>query len=165
MSKTEAGIAAFIKARLDEEAAVPFGEGVAAWLTYLNGDGQMRYTTVAHADDPAEGPWIADGHELPEPSSVNVFYDHARALRAIAATRKLVAEITAMRHEYIEGDSWFSCSQAVSDFGDGEPGSGCSNDQRAGKPCDCGRDARVARLLGIVAERWSDHPAYAECAV
>jgi hypothetical protein len=79
--------------------------------------------------------------------------DPARAFRRIKVTRDLAAGIMAEQHEYIEGDSWFSCSQAASEPG-GEPGSGCSNDERAGKPCDCGRDARVARLLGIIASEW-----------
>ena len=83
--------------------------------------------------------------------------DPARRLRDVKATRDLVAAILAERHDYNEGDSWYSCSQAVDPDpapGEGGPGSGCSNDERAGKPCDCGRDARVARLLGIIASEW-----------
>lgn len=83
--------------------------------------------------------------------------DPARALRRVRATRDLVAAILAERHDYNEGDSWYSCSQAEDPDpapGEGGPGSGCSNDERAGKPCDCGREARVARLLGIIASEW-----------
>jgi hypothetical protein len=80
--------------------------------------------------------------------------DPARALRRVKATRDLVAAILAERHDYVDGDPWFSCSQAVVPGEDGEPGSGCVDDDRSGKPCDCGRDAKVARLLGIIAGEW-----------
>jgi hypothetical protein len=83
--------------------------------------------------------------------------DPARTLRHVKATRDLVAAILGEPHDYNEGDSWYSCSQAVDPDpapGEGGPGSGCSNDERAGRPCDCGRDARVARLLGIIAGEW-----------
>ena len=83
--------------------------------------------------------------------------DPARALRRVKATRDLVAAILAERHDYNEGDSYYSCSQAVDPDpapGADGPGSGCSNDERAGKPCDCGRDAKVARMLAIIATEW-----------
>ena len=82
--------------------------------------------------------------------------DPARRLRRVRATRDLVAAILAERHDYNDGDEFYSCSQAAEPGTDGEPGSGCANDERAGKPCDCGRDMRVARLLGIIASEWED---------
>jgi hypothetical protein len=82
--------------------------------------------------------------------------DPARALRHVKATRDLVAEILAERHDYNVGDEFYSCSQAVEYGTDGEPGSGCSDQERAGKPCDCGRDERVARMLGIIATEWGE---------
>lgn len=84
--------------------------------------------------------------------------DPARVLRRVKATRDLVADILAEPHDYIPGDEFYSCSQAVDPYPgeSGEPGSGCSDPERAGKPCDCGRDARVARLLGIIASEWED---------
>lgn len=89
-------------------------------------------------------------------------FDPRRMLQEIESAGRLIAEIQAMPHLYIEGDSWFSCSQAVSDWGDGdtEPGSGCSDDDRAGKPCDCGRDAKVRRQVELIALRWDRHPDY-----
>jgi len=88
--------------------------------------------------------------------------DPARVLRRVKATRDLVAEILAEPHYYDDREGgFFSCSQAVypepwrlDETDDPGPGSGCSNEDRAGKPCDCGRDARVARLLGIIASEW-----------
>lgn len=84
----------------------------------------------------------------------------AKAVREIETTRLLIAEILSMPHTYIDGDTWFSCSQAVRDSGDQEPGSGCADEDRAGKPCDCGRDRRVGRMLGSIVSRWDDHPDY-----
>jgi hypothetical protein len=82
-------------------------------------------------------------------------HDPARTLRRDEATRDLVAEILAERHQYVDGDPWFSCSQATEPGeDDSEPGSACADDERRGKPCDCGRDSRVARLLGIIAGEW-----------
>jgi hypothetical protein len=83
--------------------------------------------------------------------------DPARVLRRVKAARDLVAAILAERHAVIPGDEFYSCSQAADPDpapGEGGPGSGCWDDERAGKPCDCGRDMRVARLLGIIASEW-----------
>jgi Family of unknown function (DUF6221) len=83
--------------------------------------------------------------------------DPARVLRRVRATRELVAAVLAEPHAVIPGDEFYSCSQAADPDpapGEGGPGSGCSDDSRAGQPCDCGRDARVARLLGIIASGW-----------
>jgi hypothetical protein len=79
----------------------------------------------------------------------------ARILRDVTAKRSLLAAITAEPHDYNPGDEFYSCSQAVDpdedDPGENYPGSGCSNEERAGQPCDCGRDARVLRVLRILA--------------
>lgn len=87
--------------------------------------------------------------------------DPASVLRRVKATRDLVAAILTEPHAAIPGDEFYSCSQAADPDpapGEGGPGSGCSDDKRAGQPCDCGRDARVARLLGIIAGagEWED---------
>jgi hypothetical protein len=84
--------------------------------------------------------------------------DPARVLRRVKATRDLVAAILSEPHDWNVEDEFYSCSQAVQWPGPGEPGSGCSDPERAGKPCDCGRDARVARLLGIIAGEWEERP-------
>lgn len=91
------------------------------------------------------------GHRLP-PNDLD------RIDRRVKATRDLVAAILAEPHDYIPGDEYYSCSQAIDPYPgeSGEPGSGCSDPERAGKPCDCGRDQRVARLLGIIAGEWED---------
>jgi Family of unknown function (DUF6221) len=86
--------------------------------------------------------------------------DPARKLRDVRAGRDLLAAILAERHDYNPSDEFYSCSQAVGD--DPDPnvslarGSGCSDPDRAGQPCDCGRDARVERLLRILAGVYED---------
>jgi hypothetical protein len=158
-----AAMSAFAEARLaEDEATVRYaGPARIAWLTYRDDEGQMLYTTVAAAD--GCGPWVADGKELPEPASVLTMYDPARALRDIESARKLLAVIQAMPHLHLDEDSWYSCSQAADPhpgpWGNG-PGSGCLDENRAGKPCDCGRDARARRLLAAIVMRWATHPDY-----
>lgn len=56
-------------------------------------------------------------------------------------------------------DDYIACSQAQKGDGllsgpTGPPGSGCSDHERACKPCDCGRDAKVVRMLEIIASEW-----------
>ena len=86
--------------------------------------------------------------------------DPARKLRDVRAGRDLLAAILAERHDWVAGDEFYSCSQAVDYAGlnheSREPGSACSDPDRAGQPCDCGRDARVERLLGILAGVYED---------
>jgi uncharacterized protein DUF6221 len=87
---------AFLNERLDEEESTVrrAGESRIAWLTYLNVNGTMHYTTVA---DGHAGVWIADGHELPEPASVLVMFETARALRDIEADRKLLSRYACVK--------------------------------------------------------------------
>ena len=164
MTDDLAAMTAFAEARLaeDEAAARYAGPARVAWLTYRDSEGQMLYTTVAAGEDHA--PWVADGHELPEPASARTVYDPARALREVEAGRKLLAVIQAMPHDYVDADTWHSCSQAVDPHPDSDddtgPGSGCLDEERAGKSCDCGRDARARRMLAAIVMRWSSHPDY-----
>jgi hypothetical protein len=150
-----AELAASIEANLAEDEAIalaPFGDDETArsWISDKGGypdalplveDGWHRVIVYGRATTPAVAAHVARN-------------DPVRRLRDVKAARDLVAAILAERHDYNDGDPWFSCSQATVPGDDGEPGSGCANDERAGKPCDCGRDARVARLLGIIATEW-----------
>ena len=82
--------------------------------------------------------------------------DPARILRRVAATRSLIAAILAEHHDWNAADEFYSCSQAKDLYEGGEPGSACADPDRAGQPCDCGRDQRVERLLGIIASEWEE---------
>jgi len=129
-------LAAFLNARLDEDAQ--------PW-------------NAPHSPDceSAMGP--------PGPFPCNCGWA-ARVLREVESKRALITAITAEPHEYIPGDEFYSCSQAVDPYEDDPaeryPGSGCSDPDRAGQPCDCGRDARAERLLHILAAVYADHAAY-----
>jgi hypothetical protein len=152
-------MAASVAARLAEDEAVAKAaerEGYPAGSEPVNG----WFVTPAsgHA---ATGYGVPPGINVTRPITLAegrhaARNDPARILRRAKAVRDLIAVILAERHDYNDGDPWFSCSQATVPGDDGEPGSGCANDERAGKPCDCGRDARVARLLGIIASEWED---------
>jgi hypothetical protein len=148
------------------EADVAEDEAVARSVTERQPYDEWDAVGAGDVDDVALSNWRVVGIAIPglkradSPAARSVMQhiarnDPARTLRRVKATRDLVAEILAEQHEYVEGDPWFSCSQAVRPGeDDDEPGSGCVDDKRAGQPCDCGRDARAARLLGIIASEW-----------
>jgi hypothetical protein len=71
--------------------------------------------------------------------------------------RKIVEDLTAERHEVVE-DCWYTCAGATEEHDGGE----CCDENRRGTGCDCGRDTRVNRRLGILASIWSDHPDWRE---
>lgn len=77
-------------------------------------------------------------------------HDPAATLRRIAADRKLIADLLAEPHEVVEGDCWYTCAAATEKH---DGGTTC-DDTRLGKPCDCGRDARVERRVCLIAEGW-----------
>jgi hypothetical protein len=81
--------------------------------------------------------------------------DPAAILRDLAGKRALLDVTASWQHLYVDGDSWFSCAQAVEqhprESETPEPGSGCVDDSRAGKPCDCGLDARRLAVLKALA--------------
>lgn len=67
----------------------------------------------------------------------------------------LVEDILAEPHEVVE-DPWYTCSAATEEHDGGR----CCDQNRRGKPCDCGRDARVNRRLAILAQPFAAHPEY-----
>ena len=75
--------------------------------------------------------------------------------------RRILDEVVSWPHDYIEGDTWFSCGMAVEPGQpDAEPGSGCANDDRAGQGCDCATGSRKDKLLGWLALPYAKHPDY-----
>jgi Family of unknown function (DUF6221) len=161
------GITDFLAARWDELEAAAKAAGYGAAGDYLwqeidpdrmpgligTGCGDVvtfNQGTPAYAVSPSRGQ--ATHIALNDPAAV---------LADIEAKRKILAAMTALKHVYIEGDSWYSCSQAVDPYEPGEgPGSGCLDENRAGNPCDCGRDRLVAAVLGALAVPFASHPGY-----
>jgi hypothetical protein len=145
-----AAIAEFIEARLLER------EQAAAKNLELYAGFFPSYTWAQVLCDPVTGSFggqtrsrnVSTGMYVAEMS------DPASVLSDVSQTRSLVAEILSWPHDYNDSDPYYSCSQAVEPGDDtAPPGSGCTN-ENAGKPCDCGRDARVLRMLKIIAGRW-----------
>ncbi|MEU1071962.1 MULTISPECIES: DUF6221 family protein [unclassified Streptomyces] len=83
-------------------------------------------------------------------------HDPARVLREIEAKRQLLVIALAEPHLRCEEDNWYSCSALTDDHGELL----CIDKTRAGKPCDCGRDRRLARHLHLLALPYADHADY-----
>jgi hypothetical protein len=105
---------------------------------------------------------VADVFNIPDTDEAGAHiarHDPARVLCEVRAKRDLLAAILDEPHAAIPGDEFYSCSQAADPDpapGEGGPGSGCADPDRAGEPCDCGRNARVERLLRILAAVYGD---------
>lgn len=134
--------------------------GLLAWLTAAL-DAAQRGAEAA-AERAWSPHWEYDGlvHEIRDLNNGNtlatMYFDEigkhveatnpAAVLRRIAADRKMIADLLDERH-VVADDPWFSCAAATE-----ERDGGCSEADRRGKPCDCGRDERVERRLRIIAE-------------
>lgn len=136
---------------INERAAMLRGEPPPRWVpddgSGIRSDDRYGILRVRHT-------WARERDHI-------IRHDPARALRHVKATRELVALIMSDTHHHAEAP-YYSCSQAREKEGmiaevavpPGPPGSACWDEERAGQPCDCGRDAQVARLLGIIAGEW-----------
>ncbi len=85
-------------------------------------------------------------------------HDPARVLRDIDAKRRLLAEVLSEPHFMSVDDHWNTCPAIVDE--DGVPV--CLDESRAPGPCDCGRDARVARRLRLFVLPFADRPGFQE---
>lgn len=151
-------LAEFNRARLDEDEAAAKAAGSGTWLLRSH----PSESVVIH--ELGGGSVVYDEGSPSEGEAAHITrQDPARILRDVQAKRDLITAILAEPHDYNPCDSYYSCSQAEEidpTPGEGGPGSGCSDEDRAGDPCDCGRDARVERLLRLLASTWTAHPAY-----
>lgn len=136
-----AALALLVATRLDED------EAAARATTERQPYDEWDAVGAGDADDIALSNWrvvrIALVERNPGAKSIAEFIarnDPARALRRVKARREEVAAVLAEEH-YDNQNSYYLCSQAE----------GCSDWDRKGKPCDCGRDQRVARMLDIIA--------------
>lgn len=173
-----AALALLVATRLDEDEAAalawqspPWGEDATHWKVvgrreprYDNGRSETL-TAIDVSGRPVNWAeaiqvrWDSNG----ERAAHIARQDPDRTLRRVKAARELVADILREQHEYVPGDQFYSCSQAAEGQGalnpspeDLVPGSGCWDEERKGKPCDCGRDSRVLRRLEIIAGEWQD---------
>ena len=81
--------------------------------------------------------------------------DPARVLAECEAKRRIIADLSAERHEVVD-DCWYTCSAATEERDGGQT----CDDSRLHEECDCGRDTRVLRRLGILALPYADHADY-----
>ncbi len=166
-------LAAFLTARLDEEQRLAerlnlAGEpALGPWRV----EEACDYTGIREwriGGDTKFG-WI-DAARTYDQDTADHFAAHApaRVLAEIAAKRAIIAEVASWQHDYNDGDSWYSCAQALlpaadrRDPEDYEPGSGCSNDLRAGGPCDCGLERRRGAILEPLAAIYADREDFDE---
>jgi hypothetical protein len=96
--------------------------------------------------------------EGPELAAHIAEHDPARALREIDAKRQLLTEVLSEPHFMSADDHWNTCPAIVDE--DGVPV--CLDESRAPGPCDCGREARVARRLHLLALPYAARPGYRE---
>ena len=82
-------------------------------------------------------------------------HDPAAVLADIAGKRALLDHVASWPHTYAGADAWYSCSLAELPSSD-VPGSGCADEKRAGKPCDCGLDKRRLAVLRCAAAGYVD---------
>lgn len=126
-------------------------------------DAQLR-TWLADDQKLAEDAEYAFMHFDTDDQSAVAYYrrqDPATVLADIAGKRALLDHVAAWPHEYVDGDTWFSCSQAIGPHDADEiPGSGCADENRAGKPCDCHLDDRRLAVLRCVAAGYAAWPEF-----
>jgi hypothetical protein len=146
-------IADFINVQYDriEEAARKASERSATWR--VNGTWHL---------EGAEHNIVGDEEAFCHPHNVEhiALHDPAYVLADIKAKRRILDEVMSWKHDYVDGDTWFSCGLAESpDFPDEGPGSGCADDSKHGK-CDCGLEYRQRLILAPLAAPFSAEPGY-----
>lgn len=100
----------------------------------------------------AQGPWGDNGYsEYNDPGTPG---HHLRVLAEVDAKRRLLDRALAKQHTVCE-DGWYTCGAATEERDGGE----CCDEGRIG-PCDCGRDAEVDAVLGLLALPYASHPDY-----
>lgn len=154
-SDTIAGLVTALNAGLDEDEQAAKAASPGPWTVGLARTAEVGELGIFSGGAGVVGSGYEGGGVWDRSDADHIArHDPARELREVAAKRDLIAAILAEPHAYIPGDEFYSCAQAEDPDpapGEGGPGSGCSDPDRAGGPCDCGRDARAERLLRILA--------------
>lgn len=155
------GLIEFLTAQLDAD------EAVAQAAADLQDDPENGWGFVPREDFNRGGgtitPHIGSLWERESVAHV-VRFNPAAMLADIASERALLAYVASWPHDYHD-DSWYSCAQAVDPHADGDrrdnaPGSGCGDERRAGKPCDCGLEARQLGIYRRIAAQYAERPGF-----
>ncbi|MDX3183515.1 DUF6221 family protein [Streptomyces sp. ME02-7008A-1] len=161
-------LAAFLKARLDEDEQTATAPSSAVWASP-----EWRFT------DGDDGPFVDLGtNQLAEGSGLNAAelehiarQDPARTLREVEAKRGLLDAALTDRH-HVSADQYETCPRATAADGLDETTLAALEDLNEERRQEdgvepkcwdsCGRDARVRRTLELLALPHSDHPEYEE---
>ena len=164
-----ADLVQWLKECLNEDERIARAATPGPWRAHDTHLGQYGYAaTVLSGDgnDTDLRAWLPSMSNEPWDEKRNVWadaahiaaHDPARVLREIEAKRQLLADVLAEGHFRNEEDNWYSCAALTDE--DGDPV--CLDESRAPGPCDCGRDARVARRVRLLALPFEDRPGFAE---
>jgi len=120
----------------------------------VRGDLPFQWTAVYSQDDPHV--MLGEFHRIGMDEFFEKYGESAAdpgVLADLDAKLALVDDLLAERHQVVE-DCWWTCAAATEERDGGET----CHDARIGSPCDCGRDERVNRRLGILAQPFVGHP-------
>jgi hypothetical protein len=136
-------LVAFLRARLDEDEAA---------ARAVQPDPRMS------PRDPIEFILANQDLSLPSTEAAEKFivsHTPARVLAEVEAKRRIIDDLIGERHDVVDGDCWYCCPAATEERDGGQ-----RDDDRLGKPCDCGRDARLLRRLRLLALPYANRPGY-----
>lgn len=143
-------IADFLRARIAERRAI------AEAAANLQCDPENGWGITDNYAPAEKRRWIAPHigmlHEAESAEHV-VANNPAVVLADLDAKLALIDDLLGERHEVV-GDCWYTCAAATEERDGGET----CNEDWLGRPCNCGRDARVNRRLGILARQFAGHP-------
>jgi len=149
----ELDIAAFLRARLDEQEIA--GPGEVAWASFLR-HGMLAYTSVVSRNGDM---WVANG-QVVEPVGTTVIFDQAFVLADVAAKRQIL-------HEHLDDGMWKHAEdgslvragplgdRCSSCLDDGPLAAEAGNEFAEMRPYPC----RTLRLLALP---YAGHPDYRE---
>jgi hypothetical protein len=145
-------ILAFITAKLDERERVARAATSPPWWDRL-----VDMLPIARLEQVSDDEAGFVTNQRADAAHI-VLNDPAQIIRDVAADRAILAEVQTWKHDYNDSDPYYSCSQASSTWQDDRsPGSGCDDEDRAGKPCDCGVDQRRMAILTALAQPFAAH--------
>lgn len=149
-------LVAFLRARLDDDERTARAATPGPWSV-----NDESFTESIRAADGTEvvagGRWGGEApvFETTEDALHIAAHDPARALLETDSRRQLLADALVEKHVVVE-DCWYTCPATTEDHDGGET----CNEADSGKPCNCGRDARIERRLRLLAMPYIDHPDY-----
>ena len=156
----------FLEARLaeDEKVAHEAADTADAEVWESDSDGETVRGFGGSLQDVLRSGWQTGdcGHDCPEVTHAARF-DPAWVLAHCSAQRALIADLTAERHLAVPDDDNYegwqiqTCPVATVEH---DGGAYFNEEQRRGRSCLCGRDARVIRRLRILAQPYAGHDGF-----